>query len=107
MFCFCVFIFYSCLLFYTITSIYLMRFFCLFFFPQKIIAPAKAPAKKKPEISSGSATVVRSKGGKAGAKAATQNIEKELSDEDVDEIISGMLNANIVGEIASANWKSR
>lgn len=50
---------------------------------------------------------MRSKGGKAGAKAVGQNIEKELSEEEVSEIISGMLNVNIVGEIASANWKSR
>lgn len=66
-----------------------------------------APAKKKTEISSGSATVVRNKGPKGLAKSASQNIEKELSEEEVDEIIAGILSASIVGEISSANWKDR
>lgn len=56
---------------------------------------------------SGSATVVRSKGAKGVTKSASQNIEKELSEEEVDEIISGVLNATIIGDITSANWKNR
>lgn len=80
--------------------------FCLLF-SQNNVDNASASVKRKPEISSGSATVVRSRGGKAGAKTTAHNIEKELSDDEVEEIISGMLNASIAGEIASANWKSR
>ncbi|KAJ8966867.1 hypothetical protein NQ314_003261 [Rhamnusium bicolor] len=76
--------------------------------PAMKAAPRKTTAvKKKSEISSGSATVVRSKGGKMATKSSISNIEKELSDEEVDEIISGMLDASIIGDIASANWKSR
>ncbi|XP_074041153.1 protein mini spindles-like isoform X1 [Leptinotarsa decemlineata] len=72
-------------------------------------APAKKPVatKKKTEISSGSATVVRSKGPKGLAKSASQNIEKELTDEEVDEIVAGMLSAEIVGDISNSNWKTR
>ncbi|KAG5893374.1 hypothetical protein JTB14_000138 [Gonioctena quinquepunctata] len=75
--------------------------------PGKATAAKKPPAKKKADISSGSATVVRSKGPKGLAKSASQNIEKELSDEEVDEIIAGMLSAEVVGDISGTNWKSR
>lgn len=71
------------------------------------VFPHSAPLKKRPEISSGSATVVRSKGSKALAKSISQNIEKELCDEEVDEIISGVLSGSIIGDIADANWKTR
>ncbi|KAJ8937293.1 hypothetical protein NQ318_020343 [Aromia moschata] len=74
--------------------------------PRKAAVGGGAP-KKTAEISSGSATVVRSKGAKSSAKAALPSIEKELGDEEVDEIIAGMLDPSIIGEIASANWKSR
>ncbi|CAH1174022.1 unnamed protein product [Phaedon cochleariae] len=74
----------------------------------KAAAKKTAPAKKKSaEISSGTATVVRSKGTKGLSKSPSQNIEKELVDEEVDEIIAGILSAEIVGEISSANWKTR
>lgn len=66
-----------------------------------------AVPKKKTEISSGSATIVRSKGPKGLIKSSSQNIEKELSDEEVDDIISGTLSSTIIGEISSANWKER
>lgn len=50
---------------------------------------------------------MRSKGTKTNVKTAAQNIEKELSDEEVDEIISGVLSVNIIGDISSSNWKDR
>ncbi|VEN43701.1 unnamed protein product, partial [Callosobruchus maculatus] len=67
----------------------------------------KADPKKKNIISSGSATVVRSKGTKSIQKSPSQNIEKELSDEEVDEIISGLLEASVIEDLASINWKTR
>lgn len=74
--------------------------FIVFYF--YIIAP-----KKKNEISSGSATIVRSKGQKGTAKPSSLNIEKELADDEVDDIVANVLSASIVGEISSSNWKER
>ncbi|XP_056629748.1 protein mini spindles isoform X2 [Diorhabda sublineata] len=68
---------------------------------------SKKPAKKKAEISSGTATVVRSKGPKTLSKSSSQNIEKELADEEVDSIVSDVISASIITDIASANWKLR
>lgn len=73
-----------------------------FFFRFKIVT-----VKKKPEISSGTATVVRSKSSKGIAKSASQNIEKELADDEVEEIISGVLSPNIPEDIVNTNWKTR
>lgn len=67
----------------------------------------KPPAKKKAEISSGTATVVRSKGPKAISKSSSQNIEKELADEEVEGIVSDVISASIVTDITSTNWKLR
>ncbi|CAH1965388.1 unnamed protein product [Acanthoscelides obtectus] len=67
----------------------------------------KADPKRKTVISSGSATVVRSKGTKPIQKSPSQSIEKELSDEEIDEIISGLLEASVIEDLASINWKTR
>ncbi|KAJ8911338.1 hypothetical protein NQ315_014182, partial [Exocentrus adspersus] len=78
--------------------------FCLLFLLKNLGGSTVA---KKPEIFSGSATVVRSKGVKSNSKFILPTVEKELSDEEVDEIISGILSTEIIGDIANANWKSR
>ncbi|CAH0561278.1 unnamed protein product [Brassicogethes aeneus] len=77
--------------------------------PRTKKAAASAPAaKKKPDISSGSATVVRSKGAKSAPKAAPKPAaERHLSDEEVDEIVSDVLSANNIGEMSDSNWKTR
>ncbi|XP_072383442.1 protein mini spindles [Diabrotica undecimpunctata] len=79
--------------------------------PAKTAKPeAKKPAvtaKKKPEISSGTATVVRSKGPKGLSKSASQNVERELGDEEAEGIVSDVISANVVSDIGSTNWKAR
>ncbi|XP_066151261.1 protein mini spindles [Euwallacea fornicatus] len=87
-------------------------------------APAKAVAKavskkpssakavtanKKPSagVSSGSATVVRSKGtGKVPPKALPK-IEKELDDLEVENVIGELLPANVVSDLVNSVWKTR
>ncbi|XP_050293470.1 protein mini spindles isoform X2 [Anthonomus grandis grandis] len=71
-------------------------------------AAQPAAAKKKPSasnVSSGSATVVRSKG-KASAKAAPK-IEKELEDGEVEAIIEDLFPGNTVTELSNTVWKTR
>ncbi|XP_076268302.1 protein mini spindles-like isoform X2 [Rhynchophorus ferrugineus] len=88
--------------------------------PPKVSAPASkesaskaakkpaAPAKKKTAaVSSGSATVVRSKSGKAGSKTPQKTIEKELEDGEVDSIMEDLLLSNTVSELSSPIWKTR
>ncbi|RZC32556.1 cytoskeleton-associated protein 5 [Asbolus verrucosus] len=61
------------------------------------------PKKKTEAINSG--TVVRSKG-----KNATKTVkitEKELSDVEVDEMLSNIVSASVLEEISDSNWKVR
>nr|CAI5824164.1 unnamed protein product [Callosobruchus analis] len=77
-------------------------------FCDKAVITVKVPdPKKKNVITSGSATVVRSKGTKPIQKSPSQSIEKELSEEEVDDIISGLLEASVIEDIANINWKTR
>ncbi|XP_045478875.1 protein mini spindles isoform X2 [Harmonia axyridis] len=74
----------------------------------KTVKKGAENAKKKPQISSGSATIVKSKGAKGlSSKINNKPIERELSDEEVDSLIADKISANIISDIASANWKSR
>ncbi|XP_065159394.1 protein mini spindles isoform X2 [Atheta coriaria] len=82
--------------------------------PTSAAAPPKAPArrpatsvKKRPktEISSGTATIVKSKG--KVVKVPTKVIEKELSDEEVAESVGELLPADVVNGLADPNWKNR
>ncbi|XP_049825977.1 protein mini spindles isoform X2 [Aethina tumida] len=71
-------------------------------------AAKKPPAKKKAEISSGSATVTRPKGTKPTPKVQpVKPIEKTLSDEEAEEIASSIIPPNLVAELADTNWKTR
>ncbi|XP_017785300.1 PREDICTED: cytoskeleton-associated protein 5 [Nicrophorus vespilloides] len=76
--------------------------------PAKSKRPATA-AKKKPsgEISSGTATIVKSKGGKASNRAPSKPVEREMSDEEVAEIVADILSAEITSGLTDANWKNR
>lgn len=72
--------------------------------------PARKPAAaaEKKVISSGSATIVKSKGNKVlTKKQPTKPTEKELSEEEVDEIVNELFNSNTITELISANWKLR
>ncbi|XP_044749386.1 protein mini spindles isoform X2 [Coccinella septempunctata] len=79
--------------------------------PSKPAANAKVVkkegTKKKPQISSGSATIVKSKGAKGSSTKISKPIERELSEEEVDALISDKIGANIMSDISSANWKTR
>lgn len=55
-------------------------------------------------ISSGTATIVKSRSAKAVVEKPR---EKELSDEEVDEIVSGTLKSDIISGLSDSNWKTR
>ncbi|XP_030764641.1 protein mini spindles isoform X1 [Sitophilus oryzae] len=77
--------------------------------------PVKKPsgnrvAKKKPAasaLSSGSATVVRSKGSKSATKTSMKTVEKELDDGEVDSIVEALLSHSTISELTSPTWKTR
>ncbi|CAG9764905.1 unnamed protein product [Ceutorhynchus assimilis] len=76
---------------------------------RKAAGGSTAVKKKTPSastVSSGSATVVRSKGGKASTKAAPK-VEKELDDLEVEGIIENLLPGNTVLELSNPVWKTR
>lgn len=68
-----------------------------------------AAAKKKPSagVTSGSATVVRSKGTSKAVPKAVPKIEKELEDGEVEAIIQDLLPGNVVLELSNPVWKTR
>lgn len=71
---------------------------------------ANAAPKKKPtasNVSSGSATIVRSKGNKVASKAAPKAVEKDLEEGEVDALIQDLLPSNVVLELSSPIWKTR
>lgn len=55
-------------------------------------------------ISSGTATIVKSRSTKTVVEKPR---EKELSDEEVDEIVAGILKPEIVSGLCDSNWKNR
>ncbi|XP_044257889.1 protein mini spindles [Tribolium madens] len=63
--------------------------------------PSSAPKKKAPVVNS--ATVVRSKGKNAAKKPAT---EKELSEEQVDELVT-FIPADVINQMSDASYKIR
>ncbi|KAL3267283.1 hypothetical protein HHI36_011414 [Cryptolaemus montrouzieri] len=73
----------------------------------KKAAPASSAAKKKSQVSSGTATIVKSKSAKNSTAKISKPVERELNDEEVDAAIGDKISANIVGDIANANWKTR
>ncbi|KAK9876516.1 hypothetical protein WA026_013890 [Henosepilachna vigintioctopunctata] len=66
-----------------------------------------AGVKKKPQILSGTATIVKSKGTKGSSAKIAKAIESELSDEAVDAAIADRFTVNIAADISNANWKTR
>nr|XP_022903340.1 protein mini spindles [Onthophagus taurus] len=72
-------------------------------------ASSNASTKKKPEISSGTATIVKSKGNKTtkAAPAKKPPVERELSDEEVDGIVNDILPSEIIVGLTDSNWKTR
>ncbi|ENN73053.1 hypothetical protein YQE_10323, partial [Dendroctonus ponderosae] len=58
-------------------------------------------------ISSGSATVVRSKGAKSASVKPVLKIEKELEDGEVESIIADILAENVIMELSNPMWKTR
>lgn len=70
---------------------------------------AAVSAKKKPSagVTSGSATVVRSKGANKSVPKAAPKIEKELDDAEVEAIIQDLLPGNVVVELSNPVWKTR
>jgi cytoskeleton-associated protein 5 len=74
-------------------------------------APKSAPsakstrgAKKKPG-GINSATVVRPKS--KNASKAVKNTERELGEEEVDELLGNVVSASILGEISDSSYKTR
>ncbi|KAH1013187.1 hypothetical protein HUJ05_012209 [Dendroctonus ponderosae] len=77
---------------------------------KKVVPGKTGPAKKKPSattISSGSATVVRSKGAKSASVKPVLKIEKELEDGEVESIIADILAENVIMELSNPMWKTR
>lgn len=68
----------------------------------QLIKPSTAPKKKAPVINS--ATVVRPKGKNTAAKK--QAGERELSDEQVDELVS-FVSPNTIGQMSDTSYKIR
>ncbi|XP_063930783.1 protein mini spindles isoform X2 [Zophobas morio] len=66
-------------------------------------AATKSNAPKKKAGTVNSATVVRPKGKNAPKKPT----EKELSDEEVDEILANIIPTNVVSEMSDVNYKTR
>lgn len=78
-----------------------------------IKAPKSAPASKigaakKKSTAPATTGIVKSKSGKSlNAKQIAKPVERELSDEEVDEIVGSILSATIVNDLSNANWKTR
>lgn len=70
-------------------------------------APSKAvPSKKKTE-SINTATVVRPKKQGLAKSSSAKTIERELGDEEVEELIASIINTSTYGELSDPNWKTR
>lgn len=65
-----------------------------------------APPKAKAKITSGTATVVKSKGNKVG-KSVAKPKEKELSDDEAMELVADLINTDLLAGLSDTNWKTR
>lgn len=63
-----------------------------------------ANRKKPTEVSSGSATIVKSKGPKSQKQKA---VERELNEQEAMEIVIDILSSEIINGLVDSNWKNR